>query len=108
MKRVPNAEFLHRGILKELLLDGTGLDPITYSIAQNIRTRTFSTPPTYVITGNADTKVPHQQSLDVVAAYKSVGIDDIEYYELEGLDHRFDDDEREEMESLYAFIKKLL
>ncbi|EKM75485.1 hypothetical protein AGABI1DRAFT_116328 [Agaricus bisporus var. burnettii JB137-S8] len=99
---------VQEGILKELLLDGTGLDPITYSIAQNIRTRKFLTPPTYVITGNADTKVPHRQSLDVVAAYKSVGIDDIEYYELDGLDHRFDDNEREEMESLYAFIKKLL
>lgn len=93
--------------MKELLLDGTQVEPIAYSIAPNLRTRKFPTPPTYIITGNADTKVPHQQSLDVVQAYKDISAS-VEYHELEGLDHRFDDDEKEEMESLYWFIKNIL
>lgn len=98
---------VQEGILQELLLSGTGLDPITYSIAQNVRTGQFPTPPTYIITGNRDTKVPHRQSLDVVDAYKSVGAN-VEYYELDGLDHKFDDEEKYELESLYEFTKKAL
>jgi dipeptidyl aminopeptidase/acylaminoacyl peptidase len=94
-----------RGILKDLLLDGTGMEPLTYSIAQNLRTYNYSNPPTYIITGNADTKVPHQQSLDVVQAHKDMG-SDVEYHELEGLDHGFDNDEREEMDSLYDFLRR--
>jgi predicted esterase len=93
--------------LIKLLLEGTDVDPMAYSIAQNIRAgKAKAIPPTYVITGNMDTKVPHQQSLDVVAAYKSIG-SSIEYHELEGLDHRFDDDPKEEMESMYSFVKNI-
>lgn len=51
--------------------------------------------------------MPHKQSLDVVAAYKTVGAS-IEYHELDGLDHRFDDDDQEQMESMYQFIKNIL
>lgn len=51
--------------------------------------------------------MPHKQSLDVVAAYKSVG-SNIEYHELDGLDHAFDNDDQEQMESMYQFIKNIL
>jgi dipeptidyl aminopeptidase/acylaminoacyl peptidase len=70
-----------------------------------MRTYEYSDPPTYIITGNADTKVPYQQSLDVVQAHKYIGTE-IEYHELEGLGHEFDNDEREEMESLYKFLRR--
>ncbi|KAJ3554177.1 hypothetical protein NP233_g12478 [Leucocoprinus birnbaumii] len=93
---------LQEAILNQLLLDDTGILPMEYSIAQNIRAgKALALPPTYIITGNSDTKVPHRQSLDVVAAYQSVG-SNVEYQELEGLDHRFDDDEKEQMESILA------
>jgi len=95
-------------LLKQLLLEGTSIEPIEYSISQNVRAgRALALPPTYIITGNKDTKVPHKQSLDVVAAYKTVGAS-IEYHELDGLDHRFDDDDQEQMESMYQFIKNIL
>lgn len=97
----------YRAILQSLLLDGTGIDPVTYSVAQNVRTGRFPIPPTYIITGNRDTKVPHRQSLDVVEAYKSVGAN-VEYHEIEGLDHRFDEEEKYEMATLYEFVKKTI
>lgn len=99
---------VQEALLTQLLLEGTSIDPIVYSIAQNVCAgTTVALPPTYIITGNKDTRVPHKQSLDVVAAYKSVG-SSIEYHELEGLDHRFDDDDQEQMESMYRFIKSIL
>ncbi|KXN81935.1 Versiconal hemiacetal acetate esterase [Leucoagaricus sp. SymC.cos] len=98
---------VQEAILVELLLEGTGIDPMSYSIAQNVRAgKVKALPPTYVITGNKDTKVPYQQSLDVVAAYESVG-SAVEYHEIGGVDHRFDDAESEQMESMYWFIKNI-
>jgi len=97
-----------RALLKKLLLEGTNVEAIAYSISQNVRVgKALALPPTYIITGNKDTRVPHKQSLDVVAAYKSIG-SSIEYHELDGLDHRFDDNDQEGMESMYQFIKNLL
>ncbi|KAF9448536.1 alpha/beta-hydrolase [Macrolepiota fuliginosa MF-IS2] len=98
---------LQEAILQKLLLEGTGIEPVKYSIAQNIRTGNFKTPPTYIITGNSDRRVRHQQSLDVVEAYKSIHAS-VEYHELEGLDHNFDNEEEVEMESMYEFIKSVL
>lgn len=98
----------NRALLKQLLLEGTNIEPIAYSISQNVRAgRASALPPTYIITGNNDTKVPHKQSLDVVAAYKSIG-SNIEYHELDGLNHGFDNNDQEEMESMYQFIKNIL
>ncbi|KAF5360758.1 hypothetical protein D9756_004433 [Leucocoprinus leucothites] len=49
---------VQEAILVQLLLEGTGVDPIEYSIAQNIRAgKVRALPPTYIITGNKDTKV---------------------------------------------------
>jgi dipeptidyl aminopeptidase/acylaminoacyl peptidase len=96
---------MFRAILKDLLLEGTNVDPLVFSIAPNIRTQNYSNPPTYIITGNADTKVPHQQSLDVVQAHKDIG-SFVEYHELDGLDHGFDHHEDEEMDGMYEFLKR--
>ncbi|KXN81615.1 hypothetical protein AN958_04109 [Leucoagaricus sp. SymC.cos] len=86
---------VQEAILVQLLLEGTGIDPISYSIVQNVRgSKVKALPPTYVIMGIKDTKMPYQQSLDVVAAYKSVG-SSVEYHEIDGVDHCFDDAELE-------------
>ena len=78
--------------MTQLLLEGTDIDSIVYSIAQNICTgTTMALLPTYIITGNKNTRVPYKQSLDVIAAYKSIG-SSIEYHKLEGLDHCFNND----------------
>jgi len=94
--------------LTQLLLKGTDIDSIVYSIAQNVCAgTTMALPPIYIITGNKNTRVPHKQSLDVIAAYKSIG-SSIEYHELEGFDHCFNNDNQEQIESMYWFIKSIL
>ncbi|KAF9444206.1 alpha/beta-hydrolase [Macrolepiota fuliginosa MF-IS2] len=98
---------LQEGIFKQVVLGGTGIDPGTYSIAQNVRTGKFSTPPTYIAVGNGDTRVPYRQSLDVAKAFKSVAAY-IDYNELDGLDHLFDTEDKYDMEDLYRFVKSVL
>ncbi|KXN80607.1 hypothetical protein AN958_09645 [Leucoagaricus sp. SymC.cos] len=48
----------------------------------------------YYYHGKKGTKVPYQLSLDVVAANKSVG-SSVEYHDIDGVDHCFDDAELE-------------
>lgn len=89
--------------MENLLLDGTNIPGDEFSVAQGLKSGKYTPPPTYVIHGNNDGKVPHRQSIDVVAALKEIGAD-IEYHELKGLDHLFDTDPSCDMTSMYKFI----
>ncbi|GAA6007141.1 hypothetical protein JCM10207_001523 [Rhodosporidiobolus poonsookiae] len=99
---------VQEGILANLLLDGTGLDPSAFSIARSILSGAVDpVPPIYIVHGSIDDKVPPSQSLDVVAALEKKGVEhDFEW--LEGKDHLYDKDEGEEMERMYAFIRRVL
>jgi hypothetical protein len=61
-----------RGILENLLLDGTGIDPTEFSIAPAIKNGKAPHPkvPTYIVHGSIDDKVPIVQADDVVNAMK--------------------------------------
>ncbi|PFH53336.1 hypothetical protein AMATHDRAFT_137855 [Amanita thiersii Skay4041] len=100
---------VQEGILEPLLLDGTNIPPETFSVAAAIKSRkiAISPPPTYIVHGNADLKVPHRQSTDVVAAYKAIGVE-VEYEEPEGLDHGYDLAESVDMAGMYDFIVRAL
>lgn len=53
---------------------------------------------------SADDKVPVSQADDVAAALK--GHADVEYIRLDGVDHLYDQNEKEEMKEMYDWIKK--
>ncbi|CAA7268584.1 unnamed protein product [Cyclocybe aegerita] len=93
---------VQEAILSELLLDGTGIPERSFSIADSLRSKKFKLPPTYIMTGNNDKKVPHVQSTNVFEAAKAIGAS-IEYHELEGLDHAFDFDPNVHYEDTIAF-----
>ncbi|KAJ6625516.1 SNF2 family N-terminal domain-containing protein [Mycena sp. CBHHK59/15] len=97
---------VQEGILESLLLDGTGIPSSSFAIAPAIKTGKFTVPPTYVIHGDIDDKVPCRQARDVVDALKEVKAD-VEYEELPGVDHLFDKDPKYEMENMYAFVAKV-
>ncbi|KAM0750260.1 alpha/beta-hydrolase [Meredithblackwellia eburnea MCA 4105] len=96
---------VQEGILAKLLLDGTGISPSEFSIAPQLLTGKFNIPPTFMVHGSIDDKVPLQQALDVDAALEKLNIP----HELEvrqGLDHLFDKDPEEKMDRMYAFLAK--
>lgn len=66
-----------RGILEDLLLNGTGIDPTAFSIAPAIKNGKAPHPnvPTYIVHGSIDDKVPIVQAEDVVNAMKEKGLD---------------------------------
>lgn len=92
--------------LSFLLLDGTGIPPLAFSVAQSLKSGRYNPPPIYIVHGTMDDKVPHSQATDVVAALKEINAQ-IEYSELEGLDHNFDKDAKYKMEDMYEFILNL-
>ncbi|KAF8875162.1 Alpha/Beta hydrolase protein [Infundibulicybe gibba] len=96
---------VQEGILASLLLDGTGIPPESFSVAQSLRSGDYKPPLTYIVHGNSDRLVPHCQSTDVVDAFKAIGAS-VEYHEMEGLDHGFERDGKYKMENLYKFIEK--
>lgn len=95
-----------RGILASLLLGDTGIPPSAFSVAPTLRTGAFSVPPVYIIHGDIDDKVPVQQAIDVVAALKEMNAE-VEYHEVEGLNHGFDRDPECMMDSMYAFVARV-
>ncbi|KAJ7091268.1 Alpha/Beta hydrolase protein [Mycena epipterygia] len=97
---------VQEGILESLLLDGTGVSASAFAVASALRTGKFAVPPTYVIHGDIDDKVPCRQARDVVAAVKDLKAD-VEYEELPGVNHLFDKDPKCEMENMYAFIARV-
>lgn len=89
------------------MLDGTGIKEENFSVSAGIRLKKSSPiPPIYIVTGNSDGKVPHVQSVDVVSALKEIG-EEVEYEELDGLDHGFDREVEHTMDSLYQFVAKV-
>ncbi|KAF9458520.1 Alpha/Beta hydrolase protein [Collybia nuda] len=98
---------LQEAILSSLLLDGTSIPPISFSVAQSLKSGRFTPPPTYIVHGTKDDKVPHKQATDVVAALKEINAHII-YEELEGLDHNFDKDASYGMDIMYDFILKVV
>ncbi|THV01150.1 alpha/beta-hydrolase [Dendrothele bispora CBS 962.96] len=117
----PRSMFYHymvqEGIETELLLGDTGIEPTAYSIAPALKSLTkspgkYNLPPTFVVHGTADTKVPVAQAQDVAAALeelkKAQGVNvDYEYEEVEGVDHLYDREPGCEMERMYKFINKI-
>ncbi|KAF8992443.1 Alpha/Beta hydrolase protein [Cyathus striatus] len=103
----PRSIFYHymvqEGILTSLLLDGTRISPNAFSIAENIKSGKFTPPPTYIIHGTIDDKVPIVQATDVVEALKQMD-SRVEYCEMPGLDHSFDKDPNYDMLDMYKFI----
>lgn len=95
-----------RGILESLLLDGTNIPASAFGVAPALKTGKFAVPPTYVIHGSIDDKVPVRQARDVVEALKGLKAD-VTYEELPGVDHLFDKDPKYEMENMYAFIRRV-
>ncbi|KAF8998727.1 Alpha/Beta hydrolase protein [Cyathus striatus] len=94
---------IQEAILESLLLDDTSISAEAFSIAQNLRSKEFITPPTYIVHGNGDRMVPVEQSRDVVQAFNDIQVK-VEYREMEGLDHMFDMDPKYEMEDMYSFV----
>ncbi|UOH81885.1 hypothetical protein LQV05_004566 [Cryptococcus neoformans] len=92
---------------QKLLLDGTKIPPSAFSIAPAIASGKFTLPPTYIIHGTIDDKVPIKQSEDVFKACKQQNID-VTFEVLEGVDHLFDMDPKYTLDEMYAFITKLV
>lgn len=65
-----------RGILEDLLLNGTGIDPTAFSIAPAIKNGQAPHPnvPTFIVHDSIDDKVPIVQAEDVVDAMKERGL----------------------------------
>ncbi|KAJ7680446.1 Alpha/Beta hydrolase protein [Mycena polygramma] len=107
----PRAVFYHymvqEAILESLLLGGTNIPASNFAIAPALRTGKFAMPPTYVIHGDIDDKVPCRQARDVVEALREMKVADVEYEELAGVDHLFDKDPKCEMENMYAFVARV-
>lgn len=87
-------------------MDGTGIPASAFAVGPALRTGKFTVPPTYVIHGDIDDKVPCRQARDVVAALKDLKAD-VEYEELPGVNHLFDKDPKCEMENMYTFIARV-
>ncbi|KAJ3737232.1 Alpha/Beta hydrolase protein [Lentinula guzmanii] len=103
---------VQEALLADLLLSGTEIPPSAFSIAGSLKTRKLDCPPTYIVHGDQDLKVPVKQSRDVVQALeelKQKGNADCEYEyeELPGLDHLFDREPKSQMEKMYAFIVRV-
>ncbi len=97
-------QMVQEGILTSLLLEGTGVSPSSFSIATSLEE---CPPPTYIVHGTIDGKVPCKQSQDVYEVMSHNGWN-VVYDERPGLDHLFDRSQDEEMQEMYAFVKKVL
>ncbi|KAJ7780542.1 Alpha/Beta hydrolase protein [Mycena maculata] len=97
---------VQEGILEELLLEGTNIPASAFAVGPALKTGKFAVPPTYIIHGSIDDKVPARQARDVVAALEELKVDYI-YEELPGVDHLFDKDPKYEMENMYAFVARV-
>lgn len=77
-----------------------------FAIGPALKTGKFVVPPTYIIHGTIDDKVPCRQARDVVEALRELKAD-VEYEELPGVDHLFDRDANCAMENMYAFVARV-
>ncbi|KAL0960406.1 hypothetical protein HGRIS_005446 [Hohenbuehelia grisea] len=107
----PRRLFYHymvqEGLLQDLLLTGTSIEPSSFTVANFISSQVSGQPPpTYIIHGTIDGKVPVSQARHVVAAYKQKGIA-IDYVELD-VDHGFDKEPMYRLDSMYTFIQRIL
>ncbi|KAE9402603.1 alpha/beta-hydrolase [Gymnopus androsaceus JB14] len=110
----PRSMFYHymlqEAILADLLLSGTNIPPNSFSVAPFLKALTSTIVPTYILHGDADTKVHVRQSRDVVEALKELNgrVEiDYEYEEIPGVDHLFDYSPECEMEKMYKFIERV-
>ncbi|ESK84694.1 polyketide synthase [Moniliophthora roreri MCA 2997] len=102
--------------LANLLLDKTNIPPTAFSIAPFIRKLSADAiPPTYVVHGTIDDKVPISQAQDVVAALEAVLGKEKEgdihgwiYEEVGGVNHGYDREEGVDMEKMWEFVKGVL
>lgn len=98
------------GTLNNLLLDGTGLDPKTFSIGQKLRSMSenecSNLPPFYINHGNADGFVPFRQSVDVVQTLQDKGAT-VVFDIFEGKDHRNDWFFVEDTLGIYIFLNNI-
>ncbi|TFK70669.1 alpha/beta-hydrolase, partial [Pluteus cervinus] len=104
---------IQEAILAHLLLDGTGIPAKSFSVAHALKTGNYprsppDLPPTYIIHGNADDKVPHRQATDVVEALQGISGAQVEYVEPDGLNHGFDREDGVDLEDMYTWIKEVL
>ncbi|KAF8210395.1 Alpha/Beta hydrolase protein [Mycena galopus ATCC 62051] len=84
---------VQEALLESLLLDGTGVSALAVGVAPALKTGKFTVPPTYIIHGDIDDKVP-------------IGAD-VQYEELPGVNHLFDKDPTCEMKDMYAFVTRV-
>lgn len=96
-----------RSILEDLLLTGTNIPASAFSVAAALESGGFTVPPTYIVHGTIDDKVPIKQSTDVVAVLREKRIA-VDYEELDGLNHLFDREPQYQMERMYAFIENVV
>ncbi|KAJ8076311.1 hypothetical protein PM082_000732 [Marasmius tenuissimus] len=108
---------VQEAILPHLLLDGTGIPINAFSVAPALdslkdNSKKYPTPPTFIVHGTLDDKVPVSQARDVVAALerlKAAGTGcEYEYEEVEGKNHLYDREPGEEMERYWKFVKRIL
>ncbi|KAF9067155.1 Alpha/Beta hydrolase protein [Rhodocollybia butyracea] len=116
----PRAMFYHymvqEALLDNLLLSGTSVPATAFSVARYLKVlprqdKSSPVPPTYIVHGEQDGKVPVSQSRVVVEVLKELretGVSiDYEYEELPGIDHLFDKAPEYKMEKMYIFIKRV-
>lgn len=106
----PRSVFYHymiqEALLPSLLLDGTHIEPKAFSVAQAISHGTVTLPPTFIVHGSIDDKVPLRQATDVYEALQSKGHKDVELVVEEGKDHLYDREPSANMGKMYAFIAR--
>ncbi|PWN27229.1 alpha/beta-hydrolase, partial [Jaminaea rosea] len=98
---------IQEALEQKLLLDETNVKPRDVAVALAIKEGRVAAPvPTMLIHGDIDDKVPISQADDVAAALKAKSGCDVEYMRLQGKDHLYDVDPKEEMREMYDWIKK--
>jgi acetyl esterase/lipase len=97
---------IQEAILPSLLLKDTGLSPEVFSVAAALNEGRISMPPTLLLHGDIDDKVPISQAEDVYNALQKKGIE-VDFVVEKNKDHLYDREEKEEMKEMYSFIKRI-
>ncbi|KAF5350312.1 hypothetical protein D9758_012793 [Tetrapyrgos nigripes] len=107
---------VQEAIEAELLLGNTRIPETAYSVAPSLKRLLkepgiYNLPPTFIVHGTADTKVPVEQARDVAATLEELkkgGVAvDYEYEEVEGVDHSYDKEPSCKMERMYEFLNRV-
>ncbi|KAE8220355.1 hypothetical protein CF319_g6107 [Tilletia indica] len=101
---------VQEALLPQLLLEGTQVKAESIGIADGIRSGTIkSLPPTYIVHGDIDDKVPLRQATDVAEAAAEAGLSDFVTLDIKkGKDHSYDQREGEDMDAMYEFLRRIL